>query len=61
MQNTQRICLNLALPIIMGYLGMILIGAGDVFVAAKHSTETLAAISIANSILSTIFMFGIVC
>lgn len=51
--------LNLALPIIMGNLCIILIGAGDVFVAAKHSTDTLAAISIANSIVSTIFMFGV--
>jgi len=50
---------SLALPMIMGNLGMILIGAGDVFVAAKHSTNTLASISIANSIISTIFMFGI--
>ena len=49
----------LAMPMIMGNLGMILIGAGDVFVAAKHSTNTLAAISIANSIMSCIFMFGI--
>lgn len=50
---------NLAIPLIMGNLGMILIGAGDVFVAAKHATNTLASISIANSIVSCIFMFGI--
>jgi len=50
---------TLAMPMIMGNLGMVLIGAGDVFVAAKHSTDTLAAISIANSIMSCIFMFGI--
>lgn len=50
---------NLALPIIMGNLGIILIGAGDVFVAAKYSTNTLASISIANSIISIIFLFGI--
>lgn len=50
---------HLAIPMIMGNLGMILIGAGDVFVAARHSTNTLAAISIANSIISTIFLFGI--
>lgn len=50
---------TLATPMIMGNLGMILIGAGDVFVAAKHSTNTLAAISIANSIISCIFLFGI--
>lgn len=51
--------LNLALPIIMGNMGIILIGACDVFVAAKYSTQALASISIANSIISTIFFFGI--
>ncbi len=51
--------LNLAMPMIIGNLGMILIGAGDVFVAARYSTDSLAAISIANSIISTIFLFGI--
>jgi len=44
---------------IMGSLAIILIGAGDVFVAAKHSTQTLAAVGIANSIMSIIFLFGI--
>ena len=51
--------LNLAMPMIMGNLGMILIGAGDVFVAAKYSTNALASISIANAILGCIFLFGI--
>lgn len=50
---------NLAMPMIMGNLGIILIGAADVFVAARYSTDALASISIANSIISTIFMFGI--
>lgn len=50
---------NLAMPMIMGNLGIILIGAADVFVAARYSTNALASISIANSIISTIFMFGI--
>ncbi len=50
---------KLASPMIMGSLGIILIGAGDVFVAARHSTDTLASISIANSILTCIFLFGI--
>lgn len=50
---------NLATPMIMGNLGMILIGAADVFVAARYSTNALAAISIANSIITTVFMFGI--
>lgn len=50
---------NLALPMIMGNLGVILIGAGDVFVAARYSTNTLASVSIANSIICCIFLFGI--
>lgn len=50
---------TLATPMIMGNLGIVLIGAGDVFVAAKYSTNALASISIANSIMSTIFLFGI--
>lgn len=50
---------NLATPMIMGNLGMMLIGAGDVFVAAKYSTNALASISIGNAVLSCIFMFGI--
>lgn len=50
---------TLASPMIMGNLGIVLVGAGDVFVAARYSTNTLASISIANSIISAIFMFGI--
>lgn len=49
---------NLAFPIILGNLGIVLIGFGDVFVAARYSTEALAAISIANSIIICIFMLG---
>lgn len=51
--------LSLSLPIIIGNLGNMLIGVGDVFVAAKHSTDTLAAISIATAIFMTIFIAGI--
>lgn len=51
--------LNIALPIIMGNLGFILIGAGDVLIAGRHSTDTLAAISIATAIINCIFIFGI--
>lgn len=51
--------LNIALPIIMGNLGFILIGAGDVLIAGRHSTDTLAAISIAAAIINCIFIFGI--
>ena len=51
--------LKIAAPIIMGNLGFILIGIGDVFVAGRHSTDTFAAISIANAILNCILTFGI--
>ena len=51
--------LNIALPIVMGNLGFILIGVGDVLIAGRHSTDTLAAISIANAIMSCIHTFGI--
>ena len=48
--------LNIALP---GNLGFILIGAGDVLIAGRHSTDTLAAISIATAISNCIMTFGI--
>lgn len=51
--------LNIAMPIIMGNLGFILIGAGDVLIAGRHSTDTLAAISIATAITNCIQTFGI--
>ena len=50
---------NISLPIIMGNLGFILIGVGDVLIAGRHSTDTLAAISIATAILNCIVTFGI--
>ena len=51
--------LQIAGPIIMGNLGFIMIGVGDVIVAGRHSTDTLAAISIATAITNCILMFGI--
>ncbi len=57
--ETAKELLKLALPIIMGNIGIILIGAGDVYIAAKYSTDALAAISLANSMVGTIFMFGL--
>lgn len=51
--------LQLAYPIIMGNLGFIMIGVGDVVVAGRHSTDTLAAISIATAITNCILMLGI--
>lgn len=50
--------ITIALPIIMGNLGFILIGVGDVLIAGRHSTDTLAAISIATAILNCIAIFG---
>lgn len=51
--------ITLSIPLIVGNLGQVLIGATDVFIAAKHSTDTLAAISIANSIIFCIIVVGI--
>lgn len=51
--------LNIALPIMMGNLGFILIGVGDVIVAGRHSTDTLAAVSLATAIINCIIMLGI--
>lgn len=51
--------ITLSIPLIIGNLGQVLIGATDVFIAAKHSTDTLAAISIANSIIFCILIVGI--
>ena len=48
--------IKLSLPIILGNLGIMLISVGDVYVAARYSTDTLAATSIANAILFTIFL-----
>lgn len=46
-------------PIIMGNLGFILIGLGDVVVAGRHSTQTFAAISIAAAIVNCIMTIAI--
>ena len=51
--------LKMAIPIIYGNIGFILIGVGDVVVAGRHSTDTLAAISIATAITNCIMIFGI--
>ena len=51
--------ISLSLPLIIGNLGQVMIGATDVFIAAKHSTNTLAAISIANSIIFCVLVVGI--
>lgn len=54
-----RNLLQIALPIILGNLGFILIGVGDVIVAGRHSTDTLAAVSLATAIINCITIMGI--
>lgn len=54
-----RELLKISAPIILGNIGFILIGIGDVVVAGRHSTDTFAAISIAAAITNCIFTFGI--
>ena len=51
--------LHIAMPIILGNLGFIMIGVGDVIVAGRHSTNTLAAISLATAIINCITIIGI--
>lgn len=51
--------IKLSIPLIIGNLGQILIGATDVFVGARYNIHTLAAVSIANSIIFSIFIIGI--
>ncbi|MGK0366964.1 MAG: MATE family multidrug resistance protein [Thermoproteota archaeon] len=47
-----------SIPIIMGQIGQMLISAGDVYMAGKHSTEVVAATGVANSIVGMLLMFG---
>ncbi len=51
--------LKIAFPIILGNVGFIMIGVGDVIVAGRHSTDTLAAISLATAIINCITIMGI--
>ena len=50
---------KIALPIIFGNLGFILIGVGDVIIAGRHSTDTLAAVSLANAFIHCFTILGI--
>ena len=51
--------LHIAAPIMMGNIGFIMIGVGDVIIAGRHSTDTLAAISIAAAVTHCLLMLGI--
>jgi len=51
--------IKLTIPIMMGQIGQMLIGAGDVYVASKYSTNSVAAIGIANGVINPVFLFGV--
>ena len=51
--------LILAFPLFIGSLGHTLIGAVDVLILGRYKIEALASVSIANSIIFTIFILGI--
>ncbi len=51
--------MKLSLPIVIGQIGLMLIGAGDVYVASLYSTSSVAAIGVANGLINPIFLFGV--
>lgn len=57
--KTIRELILFASPIAFGQLSHMLIGVGDVFIAAHYSRQTLAAMGIANSISAPIFLIGL--
>lgn len=59
MKQTLKELIKFSIPIIFGQLGIILIGVGDVFIASKHSTLTVAAIGVATGVYNPVFLFGI--
>jgi len=54
-----KLLLSFSLPIIIGQLGIVLIGATDIWMAARHSPLSVASIGLANSLLSPLLMLGI--
>ena len=53
-----RELLRFAFPLMIGQLGMMMIGAGDVLIATEHSTSALAAIGIAVAFCNPVFVVG---
>jgi multidrug resistance protein, MATE family len=51
--------IKLSLPMVIGQIGLMLIGAGDVYVASLYSTNSVAAIGVANGLINPIFLFGV--
>ena len=60
--NEFKKCINniykLALPILAGNLGQMLINLGDIFVAGHYNTNVLAAISVASALFMTFIVAG---
>ena len=48
-----------SLPIIFGQMGVMLICAGDMYVASAHSTLSVASIGVATGVFNPVFLFGI--
>jgi MATE family multidrug resistance protein len=48
-----------SIPIILGQIGVMLISAGDMYVAAAHSTLSVGAIGVATGVFNPVFLFGI--
>jgi MATE family multidrug resistance protein len=48
-----------SLPIIFGQMGVMLISAGDMYVASAHSTLSVASIGVATGVFNPVFLFGI--
>jgi len=57
--KTIRELMIFASPIAFGQLSQMLIGMGDVFIAAHYNRDTLAAMGIANGISAPIFLIGL--
>ncbi len=48
-----------AIPIILGHIGLMLIGTGEMMVAGRYSRECLAAIGLAISVTNPVMMLGL--
>lgn len=51
--------LKFAGPVIVGQLGLMLIGAGDMLMATQHSTTALAAIGLGVAFVNPVFVVGL--
>lgn len=57
--NAIKQLIFLSFPMVLGQMGQMLIGAGDVYMASLYSTNTVASIGVANGVVNPIFLFGI--